>query len=272
MTAVLLMLGDSLIDSGNVSRASDGPVLGEQIALAMGGDPADQQLFPMDNSPVPSLAQLHNYAQGGAESGRSPRLEGESGSVSTGFRAQVKAVRRHADFYRQTRDVDALICAGANDVLSLLDEMDRLASVLETPERSDDRRLLRSTARSITRNLRRGVDRLTGLVDEVVLVGAYPLTATPLVQDLVDDLDPRSADRLLTLVEGIGRKVQKRLERRYDLNSSVFVIDLQQGWDAIPEPSFVDEVHPSSVASAQLASVVLDAVKGELSSFGFDVA
>ena len=66
--------------------------------------------------------------------------------------------------------------------------------------------------------------------------------------------------------------VQKRLERRYGMDSSVAVIDLQQSWEAIPEPSFVDEVHPSSTASAQLAPVILNAVSGELSSFGFNNA
>ena len=272
MTAILLMLGDSLIDSGNVSRASDGPVLGEQIALAMGGDLADQQLFPMDNPPVPSRAQIHNYAHGGAESGLSPQLDGQRGVVPTGFRSQVKAARRYADFYRQTKDVDVLISAGANDVLSMIEEADGLAAVVETPQRFDDRRLMRSTTRSITRNLRRGVDRLTGFVDEVAVVGAYPLTDTPLVHDLLNELDPMPANRLLTLVEGIGRKVQKRLERRYGMDSSVAVIDLQQSWEAIPEPSFVDEVHPSSTASAQLAPVILNAVSGELSSFGFNNA
>lgn len=272
MTAVLLMLGDSLIDSGNVSRASDGLVFGEQIALEMGGDLADQQLFPMENPPVPSDAQLHNYAHGGAESSRSPRMDGERGVVSIGFRAQGKAVQRQADFYRQTKDVDLLVCAGANDVLSMLEEGEALAAVLETPDRSDDRRLERSTARSITRNLRRGLDGLTGLVDETLIFGAFPLTSTPFVQDRVEALDPTSADRLLMLVEGVGRRVQQRLERVYATNSSVAVIDLAQSWAAVPEPSFVDEVHPSSATSAELASVVLNDVTGELSSFGFDVA
>jgi hypothetical protein len=37
MTSTLLILGASLMDAGNVSRASDDLVLGEQIAIAMGG-------------------------------------------------------------------------------------------------------------------------------------------------------------------------------------------------------------------------------------------
>ena len=62
MTSTLLILGDSLMDAGNVSRATDGLVLGVPIALEMGGDPEDVQLFPLQNLPRPGSAPLHNYA------------------------------------------------------------------------------------------------------------------------------------------------------------------------------------------------------------------
>ena len=76
MTSTLLILGASLMDACNVSRATDGLVLGvrEQIAIEMGGDPVDVQLFPLQDPPRPEPAQLHNYAYGGAQSGREPML------------------------------------------------------------------------------------------------------------------------------------------------------------------------------------------------------
>ena len=75
MTSTLLILGASLIDAGNVSRASDDLVLGEQIAIAMGGIPRMFQLFPLPDPPRPQSARLYNYAHGGAQSGSGPSLE-----------------------------------------------------------------------------------------------------------------------------------------------------------------------------------------------------
>ena len=63
MTSTLLVLGDSLMDAGNVSRATDGLVLGEQIAFEMGGDPEDVQLFPLEDLPRPAPPRLGAAAQ-----------------------------------------------------------------------------------------------------------------------------------------------------------------------------------------------------------------
>ena len=57
MTSTLLILGDSLMDAGNVSRATDGLVLGEQIAFEMGGDQEVVQLFPLEDLPRPAPAR-----------------------------------------------------------------------------------------------------------------------------------------------------------------------------------------------------------------------
>ena len=66
MTSTLLILGASLMDAGNVSRAADALVLWEQIAIEIGGDPEDVQLFPLQDPPRPEQAQLHSYAYAGA--------------------------------------------------------------------------------------------------------------------------------------------------------------------------------------------------------------
>ena len=121
MTSTLLILGDSLMDAGNVSRATDDLVLGEQIAIAMGGDPEDVQLFPLQDSLRPQSAQLHNYAHGGAQSG-------------SGFKQQVRAVRRHADVYQSLSDVDLLISAGANDLLDQLEDSSAFMAALDTED------------------------------------------------------------------------------------------------------------------------------------------
>ena len=171
MTSMLLILGASLMDAGNVSRATDGLVLGEQIAIEMGGDPEDVQLFPLQDLPRPGSAKLHNYAHGGAQSG-------------FGFKQQVRAVRRQAEVYQSLSDVDLLISAGANDVLDQLEHDGAFMAVLESEDRRDDRRLIRRNANEIARNLRRGFDRLTGLVDEAVVIGSFTLSSIMKIQSM----------------------------------------------------------------------------------------
>ena len=256
MTSTLLILGDSLMDAGNVSRATDDLVLGEQIAIAMGGDPEDVQLFPLQDSLRPQSAQLHNYAHGGAQSG-------------SGFKQQVRAVRRHADVYQSLSDVDLLISAGANDLLDQLEDSSAFMAALDTEDRRDDRQLMRRNAKRIARNLRRGVDRLTGLVDDVVVSGAFPLTATPEVQSLADAFDSATFDRLVAIVDGIGAKVQRKLERHFASNDSVAVLNLKAAWDRLEAPDFVDAVHPSSETSRELADLIVPDLVQQLNSFGF---
>lgn len=256
MTSTLLILGDSLMDAGNVSRATDDLVLGGQIAIAMGGDPEDVQLFPLQDSLRPQSAQLHNYAHGGAQSG-------------SGFKQQVRAVRRHADVYQSLSDVDLLISAGANDLLDQLEDSSAFMAALDTEDRRDDRQLMRRNAKRIARNLRRGVDRLTGLVDDVVVTGAFPLTATPEVQSLADAFDSATFDRLVAIVDGIGAKVQRKLERHFASNDSVAVLNLKAAWDRLEAPDFVDAVHPSSETSRELADLIVPDLVQQLNSFGF---
>ena len=256
MTSTLLILGDSLMDAGNVSRATDDLVLGEQIAIAMGGDPEDVQLFPLQDSLRPQSAQLHNYAHGGAQSG-------------SGFKQQVRAVRRHADVYQSLSDVDLLISAGANDLLDQLEDSSAFMAALDTEDRRDDRQLMRRNAKRIARNLRRGVDRLTGLVDDVVVTGAFPLTATPEVQSLADAFDSATFDRLVAIVDGIGAKVQRKPERHFASNDSVAVLNLKAAWDRLEAPDFVDAVHPSSETSRELADLIVPDLVQQLNSFGF---
>ena len=50
LTSTLLLLGASLLDTGNVSYASNGRLLGEQIVEKLGGNPDDSQLIPVQSS------------------------------------------------------------------------------------------------------------------------------------------------------------------------------------------------------------------------------
>ena len=101
----------------------------------------------------------------------------------------------------------------------------------------------------VARNLRRGVDRLTGLVDEVVAAGAFPLSATPEVQSMAEELDSATFERLIEIVGGIGVKVQRKLERHFAADGSVAVLNLKAAWDRVQDPSSVDAMHARSDTS-----------------------
>ena len=143
-------------------------------------------------------------------------------------------------------DVDLLISAGANDVLDQLEHSAAFMAVLDTEDRRDDRRLMRRNAEEIACNLRRGVDRLPGLVHEVVVIGSFSLSSTPAIQSMADGLDSGAFDRLIEIVDGIVAKVQRKLERHFVSDGSVVVLNLKAAWDRLEAPSFVDAVPPAA--------------------------
>ena len=181
----------------------------------------------------------------------------------------MRAVRRHAEFYQSLSDVDVLISAGANDLLDQLEDGSAFAAVLNTESPRDDRQLISRNAKEVARNLRRGVDRLTGLVDEVVVAGAFPVSATPEVQAMAEELDSATFDRLIEILDGIGAKVQRKLERRFAADESVVVLNLKAAWDRVDDPLFIDAVHPSSDTSRQWAELMVPDLMQQLNSFGF---
>ena len=269
MTSTLLMLGASLIDAGNVSHASDGRVLGEHIAAELGADPDDSQLISVRSDDEPDNSAVHNYAHGGALSGRGPTQILDGRRVSIGLREQVEAVQRRANAYQQRSDVDAVICAGGNDVLEPLEDLDPFAAVLSSTSRRDDRRLVRSSRRMISRNLQRSCDALTGLADEVMLIVGLPISATPLALDQATALDPVEPTRLLELLDAISERVHRRLSHTYRDNAQVAVMNGQPLWDTIDAPQFIDAVHPSSETSAALAASLVATAQDSMTSFGW---
>ena len=94
ITSALVILGDSLVDAKNTftlfslveqnpfeddiyaggdnTKASDGLVLGEQIASELGGSIDDMQNIPILSSEPAIQVDVHNYAHAGARSGTEP--------------------------------------------------------------------------------------------------------------------------------------------------------------------------------------------------------
>ena len=86
---------------------------------------------------------------------------------------------------------------------------------------------------------------------------------------MADGLDSGVFDRLIEIVDGIGAKVQRKLERYFGSDGSVAVLNLKAAWDRLEAPSFVDAEHPSSETGRLLAELIVPKFFDKLNSFGF---
>ena len=291
VTSTLVILGASLMDAGNIAglgpmmglepfaekiydkggnvRASDGPVLGERFVEALGGDPEDAQLFNVLSLEQAAPADVHNYAHGGAQSDDQPSQSLLGFEIGIGLASQVQSLKGRRTFYEESSDVDALISAGANDLLQQLDDLDPFVAVLSTQRRKDDRRLMRSISRPIVRNISDAVDQLTGLMDETVVFGSHPISVTPKALRRTSKLDGDLGDQVLDLFDAIGRHVNRRLSKTFRNNEQVLVLDVQSLWDQLESPEFLDHVHPTTQTSLELAELAVPVIQNQLESFGF---
>ena len=291
MTSTLVILGASLMDAGNIAglgplmdlepfaekiydkggnvRASDGPVLGERFVEVLGGDPEDAQLFNVLSLEQAAAADVHNYAHGGAQSDEQPSKTLLGIEIGIGLASQVQSLQGRRAFYEASADVDALISAGANDLLQQLDDLDPFLEVASTRRRRDDRRLARTMSRPIFRNIRDSVDQITGLLDEVVVFGSHPITFTPKALERTSELEGDLGDQVLGLFDAIGDRLNRRLSRRFGNNDQVLVLDVQSLWDQLESPEFLDDVHPTTRTSLELAELAVPIIQAQFESFGF---
>ena len=295
MTRSLVVLGDSLMDSGNIDqlarrfglvpfkasiyngggnrKASDGPVFGEHIAQQLGGNLRSNTLANLETLPGLTLrgfgkTQLRTYAYGGALSGSTASTRASLGAWPLGLRSQALAVA--SSTLRPERDLDALIAAGSNDLIDLVDQTTRLRRVLASASGRDDRQLQRRTAKEIVGNIRASRDALTGVVDETVIVGISPLSATPYLQRQAWKWGATLRDPLLAWVDGAAERVNRGLAKVFARDQAVLVVDGTAIWNAVANPVFLDDVHPTSATASRLAAQVVAAIAASpLQTFGF---
>ena len=289
MTSTLVILGASLMDAGNIAglgplmdlepfaekiydkggnvRASDGPVLGERFIEVLGGDRGRLAFNVLAEQAA--AADVHNYAHGGAQSDEQPSKNLLGIEIGIGLASQVQSLQGRRAFYEASADVDALISAGANDLLQQLDDLDPFLEVLSTRRRRDDRRLARTMSRPIFRNIRDSVDQITGLLDEVVVFGSHPITFTPKALERTSELEGDLGDQVLGLFDAIGDRLNRRLSRRFGNNDQVLVLDVQSLWDQLESPEFLDDVHPTTRTSLELAELAVPIIQAQFESFGF---
>ena len=296
MTSTLIIVGDSLVDSGNTAslmfligmnpfsdavydlggnvKASDGPVLGEHIALEIGADINNAQLFTVLSSNVPRPAHIHNYAHAGARTGTDPGLDIPFvWEISIGLQDQIRQVEARSNYYSEEMDVDVLLSCGGNDLLDIIDNSNEsyraINSAIKTKTLKDDKKLAKATIRSTAKNLISAIDKIEPLVDEIAVLGAPPIVETPEAQDWITDFAKKYQARASNFLDLVSRKVQQKLEKKYDANPNIAVIDLGDLWQKLVQPNFVDPIHPSSDTSSDLAELFSQEISEVLDSYGF---
>ena len=293
MTKHLVIMGGSLMDSGNTAsllslvgqnpfsddiydggdniKASDGPVLGEHIALQLGANLDDAQLFSLLDFGEAKTVDVHNFAHAGARSDQSPQLTIPflGYSVGIGLKEQLKLLKRRKSFYRRKDDVDVLLSCSGNDVRDAFDRKDDIARVIETSSRRDEKKLAKSIAKPISKNIRKTVDQITGFTDEIALIGSLPVAETPEAIRWASSFPEDQQSKALSFLDLVGRTLQQRLESYFQADASISVVDGRYLWDQLDQPVFVDSVHPTSDVSRELAVLFVDEVSESLTSFGF---
>jgi len=292
MTSTLVVLGDSLMDAGNVSallgligqepfadsiydkgnnvKASDGLVLSEHTIRWMGGDLKNTQNFNILSTESARLADIHNYAHGGALSGEGPSRSFFGMNIDIGLSSQVKKMRDRSSFYRKNSDVDVLLSAGGNDLLEATVNNDKFKEILLTRSKVDNRRYGRSISQSIASNIVKAVDQITGLVDEVVVYGALPVSKTPRVKTWIKSIRGLNSSAATTLIDNISTKINRKLSTRFIDDPSVLLIDSSSLWKQTMKPKFVDDIHPTSRTSRRVAKLAVSTATRQLKSFGFN--
>ena len=101
------------------------------------------------------------------------------------------------------------------------------------------------------------------------MIASFPLSLTPKIKSIAAGLVPGAFERLIEILDGIGAKVQRKLERHVASNRSFVVLNLKAAWDRLEAPFFIDAVHPSSETNRQLAERIVPDLIEQLNSFGF---
>ena len=292
MTSTLVILGDSLMDAGNVSallgligqepfaesiydkgnnvKASDGLVLSEHTTRWMGGDLKNTQNFNILSIEPARSADIHNYAHGGALSGKGPSRSFLGIDIDIGLSSQVKKMRDRSSFYRKKSDVDVLLSAGGNDLLEATVNNNKFSEILLTRSKVDNRNYGRSISQSIASNIVKAVDQITGLVDEVVVYGALPVSKTPRVKTWIKSVKGLNSSAATTLIDNISTKINRKLSKRFIEDPSIILIDSSSLWKQIMKPKFIDDIHPTSRTSRRVAKLAVSTATRQLKSFGFD--
>ena len=293
MTKQLIILGDSLVDSGNTAevmslfgqhpfadsiydkggnvKASDGPVLGEFIALEMGARIDEEQLISIFSIEQPNQVQVHNYAHAGARTDFSPgyTLPITGGTIGIGLEEQKKALAQRKSFYQEMSDVDVLLSCGGNDIRDTFELVEEIQTVIATKSKKDDKQFATSIAKPIAKNLNKTIKFLVPFTDEIAMLGAPPIMETPEAQDWLTNFAIEDRNKASNTIDLIGKKLIHKLEKKTEKLSDVTVINGTSLWNQLEESSFVDTIHPDAATASELAKLFVHEADSAFNSFSF---
>jgi hypothetical protein len=313
----LVFFGDSTVDFGNLDaaarslgerrpfrdkryngggnvKASDGFVLGEQIARRLGArsrmSPArlrSAELINLSDRPLKRgllskdpNAQVFNFAYaGGLTSGRGSTTAGLD-DFRIGLKSQTAAFVKAARLVALPEKPDLIISGGTNDVFDYLTKRrSKVRRVVITPGSGDDRRLAKRVARDIVSNIAESLDTITGLYDEAVVLGTAKLSALPTIRQASNEfrrvplLGGLLSSKFRDFVDRISESINAGLERKYNSNdkNGIYVVNGFDAWKSLSgTPRFVDTIHPNSKTNGRLADFVVSQINNSssLESFG----
>lgn len=293
MTSTLVIFGDSLADSRNTftllslvgqspfaddiysgggnTKASDGLVLGEQIAIELGGSIDDMQNISILSFEPATQVDVHNYAHAGARSGaeRVFTFPTTGDSIGIGLKEQVQSFLNRKDYYLANDDIDVLISCGGNDLLDALELKDEIEAVAKTPTLKDDKKLSLKIAKPIVKNLKQSTRTIAEFVDEIVVAGAPPVSETPEAIEWSLSFNKRIRNQALDILDRAKNKVHKKVNKYFMDEDNILVVDGSEGWQKLENPSFVDTIHPDTKTSQALAEIVAPEASDALVTFGF---
>ena len=257
---------DTIYAGGGNVKASDGLVLGEKVALEMGGGVDDAHLISILSSETPKDVQVHNYAHAFARTDFSPMLSEELG---IGVKQQLNSFMQRADYYKSHPDVDVILASGGNDLYAIFSEVDEIKEVISTKNKKDNKKFVVYHAKSIARNIRKTVRQLDDIVDEIAVAGMTPMMELPDSQDWLTNFTSEDQTQAAKLISKIGKKITRKLQKSFESNSDVHVNNGYELFGQVESPSFVDGFHPDSETSLQMAKLFVNEMTENFDTFGF---
>ncbi|MEX1324336.1 MAG: SGNH/GDSL hydrolase family protein, partial [Synechococcaceae cyanobacterium] len=163
-------------------------------------------------------------------------------------------------------EIDAIINAGGNDMVNAI----TTGSLARSTNR---RQYARELAADIIDNITGAIERISPLVDQIVVLGLPPLDEAPIAES--SEQIVRGAKQFFRMV---ASKVNRTLERKYDCpfrdNPDVLIVDSFRVFDrvdALAGVSFVDNLHPAESTNLLAAGFIVEEVLSAMPDFGFPV-
>ena len=152
---------------------------------------------------------------------------------------------------------------------AVFSQIDEINKVVSTESKVDNKKFTTDNSKSISRNIRKIVGQLDDVFDEIAVSGMTPMMELPDSQDWLTNFPSEDQAQASKLINRIGKKITRRLQKRFEDNPNVHVNNGHELLGQIESPSFVDGFHPDSDTSLQMAKLFVNEMTENLDTFGF---